>query len=338
MKWDNFEVAATAGLYWDYVLTSKDEIELIWFKGISPPTALFLVIRYWTLGSMTFNSIWLLGQPLNDLFCHVEFRKFLEISNLLEVYAVQLIHLFILYGMYGKSNYKRVILPLTCLWVVTVVTSLVVYSRIIWVNKVDPSIPMHCAMATRSSFYYVIWLPILIFEIVALILAVRKSAIELRSSRSLGPTQINAVLIRIMKDSVVYFSAVIAIFIANCLFWRFATMAILWAPLGPCTALIGSLGCRALLHIRQQAAISQQRHTDIVEGRMPSHMTFNLSGGGGRNEDVDDPDASLGLLEGDAIALPNTASPSVQEYSDLDTRVADALVRVIAEDEDHPLL
>jgi len=115
-------------------------------------------------------------------------------------------------------------------------------------------------------------------------------------------------------------------------------MAILWAPLGPCTALIGSLGCRALLHIRQQAAISQQRHTDIVEGRMPSHMTFNLSGGGGRNEDVDDPDASLGLLEGDAIALPNTASPSVQEYSDLDTRVADALVRVIAEDEDHPLL
>jgi hypothetical protein len=50
-------------------------------------------------------------------------------------------------------------------------------------------------------------LPVLIFEIAVLVLAVRKSGLELYSSKSLGQTDINMILRLILRDTVIYFLA-----------------------------------------------------------------------------------------------------------------------------------
>ena len=65
--------------------------------------------------------------PSHDYFAEIY-------SGLIEVFAVQLIHILIIYGMYGRGQYKRVILPLIGLWVVTTAAALATYSKVTWVK------------------------------------------------------------------------------------------------------------------------------------------------------------------------------------------------------------
>lgn len=129
-----------------------------------------------------------------------------------------------------------------------------------------------CSVIILHSFYTLVWLPALVFEIILCLLMLYK-AWKLHQSQGRI-----ALLDALIRDSIIYFLSIFAVLLINCLFWilspqNFFEVAVSWALAVPC-----AMGSRLLLNIREryfrdEAAVS-------TSGSLRAELDRRRSAGG----------------------------------------------------------
>jgi len=239
------QIAASIALAWDFGITFGDEVKYFWRRGTpSIPTLLFFVNRYWTLALMTVNCIALFKSQMENSFCDQSARRFLEIGTVLEVFIVQLIHQVRIYAIYGNT---RLAAAVFAFWLITVVGAIIAYTTTPWIYHNG------CEYSNQGRYYWIVWIPIIIFELAACALATYKSVTYLRRPHMMPGSGITRVIRAILRDSILYFVSITIIYTVNCVLWRFAPGSLVYVIMGPSNALIAILGNRMLFNIRKKA-------------------------------------------------------------------------------------
>jgi len=244
-------LAATSIGVYDYIVTFGQEVDLVWKSRWSIGKVLFFIMRYYTL---TFDLIYynyaIFSPNLTDKFC-LHWWRWGGGSGLLTFALAQLILQLRLYALYNRS--KKIL----ALMLGTFIAALAASSTLLGLSFVGSnSVPSHmipglpfCVPGGDLHLFYTFWIPLLISESLLCGLAVYRGIYLHRLHGSTFRSG-NRLVEFLIRDSVVYFLVVFAIYFGNTFVFIFAA-----EPIWECTAIFTValsyvLGNRLLLNVR----------------------------------------------------------------------------------------
>ncbi|KAL5487509.1 hypothetical protein ACEPAI_5617 [Sanghuangporus weigelae] len=273
-------------ILYDHLITFSDEVHLIWKSRWSAGKALFLISRYYNVFTVLFNSnsfIWLRWQAVSGIF----------------VYGLtEIILMLRLYAMYSSS--KRILLVLVVGFSSVLIAEIIILvlstkAQIGPVNA-DPSRQLDmatCILTDTWPLSYLYWIPFLAFESLLFALAlfkgfqsVRDHELELnaagfglgfcRKARRSGAGRAAKALEVLIRDSILYFFVIFAVFLANALAWMIDNGRIGEIPVGLAVALSTVMAQRLLLNIRENFE-KRRAGVDANASTAAASDTFALS-------------------------------------------------------------
>lgn len=160
-------------------------------------------------------------------------------------------------------NKKILAIMLTCFVASTTASAAImgtVLSRITaFAITLSPTIVV-CVPFDISPHFFAFWIPILAFESLLCGMALFKGYETFRSSSSifLSGKHLVGILIR---DSILYFVVMFAIYLTNLLFWSIARQTLLEVPIGFAVAFSCSMGNRLVFNVREMSTEIQRSRT-----------------------------------------------------------------------------
>jgi len=194
-----------------------------------------------------------LNKPPTVEFCEV-FRRWQTTSECIAVLGAEVVLIARIYAVY-RGN-KKLLAIVAGLFLVEIVSILLL------LDLDMPGEAPHlynsltgCHYSERPTFYFLCWIPALIFESIICFLMLYKAW------RAYVAKFSSPLLDFVVCDSVRYFLIVFAILLLNCLVWALAPrllseIAVGWAVSLPC-----ALGSRLLLNMRERGCIERASHS-----------------------------------------------------------------------------
>ncbi|KAF8526380.1 hypothetical protein JB92DRAFT_2872688 [Gautieria morchelliformis] len=235
--------AALAFLLYDHVLTFDTEIRLVWnYPGHRFGKGLFLFNRYF--GPFT-------------LILNISMYTWPSVSLKVEsvaILSVQCILMTRIYAVYVRN--RRSLLVLFGMMYVAESVGVLAIPDIAG----PPGISTGCYVGPQPPLYFLTWIPPLICESILCLLMLYKAWTKYKNNCD------SSLLRLIIRDSVLYFLTVFAIFLINCLVWALASQNYLQVALWWSVALPCSLGSRLMLNMRERIYVSEtaQRVSDFT--------------------------------------------------------------------------
>ncbi|KAJ7754592.1 hypothetical protein B0H16DRAFT_749462 [Mycena metata] len=216
-----FRERALCLFLWDYILTFPQEVHYFWSSRWSLIKCLFFLNRYLTLVLLAFTVFF-------DLYPTPDTETYFEVfSALVCAFLVEVIMQIRLHAMYGHD--KKLIFVISLLCIGELMTQVPNTSWTLpFCNNVIP------------NHFYPYWIAFMIFDTVVLLLVIRKAYhhYHVLPEQYWSNTGLMAILAR---DSVLYFSCNVVVFLGTTLLWRFgpqglATVANSWSLVVPSTS------------------------------------------------------------------------------------------------------
>ncbi|KAF8587131.1 hypothetical protein K439DRAFT_1550482 [Ramaria rubella] len=279
--------SATALFVYDYsiaVLTFPAEVQHFWRRGWSFITVLFLFVDVNLLGvekAHLSRNHSVDSATLPEVHLVAFYRTSVANRALISVVNSDLILLVRIYAAYERN--LRVLFLTSGLIATSTLTSLLI--NIIGVPKAlsRASLGISGCAANLPSFFFAVWIPLLIVETVLFFLMGYRAF-------KVFKTGTNSPLLRLLiRDSATYFLTIGSVVLTNCLIWaaaplEWAPFALSWEIVLPCI-----LGDRLLLNIRERSLkeplevsgndsivfINPRHGTD--ETSMPTAHSFSLN-------------------------------------------------------------
>ncbi|KAF8492880.1 hypothetical protein JB92DRAFT_3100265 [Gautieria morchelliformis] len=242
--------ASLAFLLYDHVLTFDTEIRLVWnYPGHTFGKGLFLFNRYF--GPFTLILyISMYTWPFVSLKVCTDYHWVEIVSEVIAIVTSQSILMTRLYAVYER-NIKLLVL-FGILFVAEFSGSLAVVD-----TGFPQSIPgppwiwAGCYVGPQPPLYFLTWIPPLICESILCFLMLYKAWTKYKNNCD------SSLLRLIIRDSVLYFLTMFAIFLINCLAWALASQNYLQVALWWSIALPCSLCSRLLLNMRERIYVSE---------------------------------------------------------------------------------
>ncbi|KAF9254445.1 hypothetical protein L218DRAFT_968146 [Marasmius fiardii PR-910] len=271
------ELMSSTLIIFDHLITLGDEIELIWGSSWSPGKLLFLINRYYTFASVIVNNYAVFASSHSNSFC-LRFFQWQGWTGLIACLISESILQMRLYALYSLN--RKVLIMMVGTFLLTSATAAaimgIVLSKLTAISMtLRPGLSV-CVPLTISSEFYSFWIPILTFETVLCCLALFRGYQTFRTSGS--PFQSGRKLVgMLIRDSVVYFLIMFAIYLINLLV--FATrLYFIEAAIGWSIALSCVLGNRVMLNVRKEIEHPQpQVHRSPYDTRNSTHDTNHTS-------------------------------------------------------------
>jgi len=250
---------------WEYIITLADEVDLFWsYKPrLCLPNILFVLNRFWTLGTI---ALYLANNVSTDetyTFCSVYVRHIVLNASAVQVALVDFILALRIWGMY--SNSRTILILLVGLGTVCGFSAIFLANWLHWITGVftfeDPiSLVATCELNPvqgRSPLWF-IWIPVITFEAYVFILAAIRFITHFRrdyNKQSFGYRLINI----LMRDSLVYFIVLMICYLANILIWEYGPGQFFSLPLGPTFALSSIIASKMLMNLRMEGKAHKDR-------------------------------------------------------------------------------
>ncbi|EJD50417.1 hypothetical protein AURDEDRAFT_160320 [Auricularia subglabra TFB-10046 SS5] len=258
------EVAGTALMIWDYLLTLHLEIELYWGSGISWNSALFYLNRYMVLVAQSLttyahistnvNYTEITWSKLTPLSCKFAIGVWLLGFGMAQVILTQIIIFVRVCALYhGRKVLHRLLLAflIGANIIATVVVALVAKrSR----GTADPYPGRkRCTVTTRYDFLWVYWIPILAYEATVCYLVGRKAYEYMKDWRKYGPQWTSGLIYIFMRDLIAYYILIFMLIVSNAVLFgnEDPSLAGIIQPLT--TVLLSLMGSRWLLNLREES-------------------------------------------------------------------------------------
>ncbi|EIN05812.1 hypothetical protein PUNSTDRAFT_137297 [Punctularia strigosozonata HHB-11173 SS5] len=270
------ELASSAIIVFDFVLTFGEEVDLVWTGAWSLGKALFFANRYYTLCTVAFNNYILFSDALSPGLCAV-WLHWQGWTGLIAVMLAEMILLLRLYALYHLD--KRVLgLMLAAFALATAASATImgaVLSRATAIVVTLPTTPramQTCAPAGVSPRFYTFWIPIIVFEALLCVLALGRGLHAYHVAHPPLPPPLGAkaeagaggrsrwwesgtkLVDVLVRDSVVYFVVMFATYLTNAMVWFLGSESALEVPIGFSVAFASVLGNRLCLSVRSLIA------------------------------------------------------------------------------------
>jgi len=251
--------SSLAFLLYDHVLTFDAEVELIWSQKLSFGKLLFIFNRYFTPFTLVFNIFVYTSYSVTIKFCE-GFHWWETTSEAIVVLTIEVILVARIYAVYDRNKKLLAVLAGCFLAEITATLGLVYRGLPHGIPRPYDQLT-GCYVSGQPAFYFLTWIPALIFETILCTLMLYKAWETYR----LGGDKASPLLRLIIRDSVLYFSIIFVALVVNCLIWALASANLLEVALGWAAALPCSLGCRLLLNMRQRTKGAVSSQTTIMD-------------------------------------------------------------------------
>jgi len=220
------QVAVAVAVAYDHALTFGREIEYIWRRSLSIVTVLYLLTRY--LG----DAVVIIGAYLcitDDASPNLCFRLFQVRAwgTLVYSWLTQCIMQLRIYAMYGRS--RRVLVLLLAAFLSEVLAIVVIIWRTIGptsklVVSDEPYPGKHlCSFSGINKNFTYLFIPVLCFEVLLFILAIRFSLGNMRNTKnghSASGLRVDSFMSILVRDSILYFFINLALCVVIMGLWR----------------------------------------------------------------------------------------------------------------------
>ncbi|KLO20768.1 hypothetical protein SCHPADRAFT_21269 [Schizopora paradoxa] len=258
------QLASLAIVFYDYILTFDDEINLVWRQSWSIGKALFFLNRYSGIFALAFNS------SISTIHCPIicfHWVRYQVGSSIIAFWLVDLILALRVWALWARS--KWLLLFLCLLFAATLGTSATlaaeVFRFITVMHRPGPFAP-GCFPMGFPKYTYAIAIPEISNSGVLLLLTLYRTVSTVRKGRRNAP-----LYFLVIKDGVLYYLCIMFILLMNA--FAFSSFAITAAASGLAVAIPCTFGSRILLNLRKQL-----RQTDQMgAGTAPTLDTMNFN-------------------------------------------------------------
>ncbi|KAJ7131507.1 hypothetical protein C8R43DRAFT_659575 [Mycena crocata] len=212
------QLASSAIIIFDHVITLDEEVELIWKSSWSMGKVLFVINRYYTLISVIINNYALFSPSLTDSVS-LRFFHWQGWTGLIACMIAEVILQMRLYALYFLN--KKVLALMVATFIVSSATSAVIMGTVLsGITAHAHPLPgtTFCVPVGVSDYFFAFWLPIIGFESLLCGLALYRGFQTFRASGSLFQSGRHLVAI-LIRDSVFYFLVMFATYFTNMLVW-----------------------------------------------------------------------------------------------------------------------
>ncbi|OCB88276.1 hypothetical protein A7U60_g4577 [Sanghuangporus baumii] len=271
-----FEVASLALLTYDYVLTLRTEVELVWRSRWSFGSVLFLLTRYTTFAGSILKIIY---SQRSDLFekhlCGTLYRSSIYVM-IGSVIMIEVIIVMRVYALWGRS--RRMLVCLVGLTSCTIVSTLVVFfisqEDNTWVENPIPRLGSCIFLSlnvANSLRVYGVFIALMIFQFVLIVLTLWKGIAQWRLMNR------RSHLLKIFyRDGIFYF---VSLSLANCLNIVYSKDAIIYL-IEPQRVVQSILATRMIINLREAHMINRQEGTpaDTLASFVQASVPASTSG------------------------------------------------------------
>ncbi|KAF5364926.1 hypothetical protein D9758_008185 [Tetrapyrgos nigripes] len=208
-----FDIAGSALMLWDYLLTFNDEVEYIWRQPKTRVTLLFTINRYLIFVQQVVTCYGHISNNVSLQLCIYMLGDFLVFSSVFSFLILDLIILLCVGAMY--SNSKKLLYPLLLLQLLCVGASIsvlvVIGAKSNGSVSLGPSIH-RCTRYTRFSLTFLFWIPVILYQSVTLSLVLKKLWDHLHNSQTSNP-----LMKMILKKIMVFLGVLLSLALINCI-------------------------------------------------------------------------------------------------------------------------
>ncbi|KAF4616415.1 hypothetical protein D9613_008244 [Agrocybe pediades] len=255
-------MASNTLVIYDHLITFDDEIELIWRRKCSLSSIIFLLNRYYVLGSMLFASYGMKTFTESNVYpdsfnlCSFQCftllmlptrRSILSLGRMDWSHRILQMRTFALYGL----NKRLLAVMMICYVSVLVSSGIILFKSLGATQIISIPIPggSFCGISNRVPGFYACWIPPLVYECLLCGLVIFRGVEELKITGSVfsrGQT-----LIRILiRDSALYLVGLAVVYLVILLFWTSERISLGEAPNGFAPTLSCILSSRVVLNVR----------------------------------------------------------------------------------------
>ncbi|KAF8189448.1 hypothetical protein K438DRAFT_1722086 [Mycena galopus ATCC 62051] len=280
------QLASSAIIIFDHIITLDEEVELIWKSPWSMGKALFVINRYYTLASVVINNYALFSSSLTDSFC-LRFFQWQGWTGLIACMIAEVILQMRLYALYLLN--KKVLALMVTTFILSSTTSAVIMGKVLHgISAHSQQIPgmTFCVPFGVPGYFFAFWIPIICFESLLCGLALYRGFQTFRASDSLYQSGRHLVAI-LIRDSVLYFLVMFATYFTNMLVWVSASSYLLEAPIAFSVALSCCLGNRMILNVRQVNREIEETKDDSAKRVQQARSSFFSGPSEGQLSDIE---------------------------------------------------
>ncbi|THH14047.1 hypothetical protein EW146_g6240 [Bondarzewia mesenterica] len=219
----------------------------------------FTLNRYLNLFSRIFNTtMYFLPKPSHKIWdgsfhnsCYYWIGYFETGTGSAALFIADIVLVIRLWAIYGKN--RVLLVGMMSLLLLTAISSVAVVGvqsqNVVGSKEPIPGIHM-CIVLSKVNILYAYWIPVVIFEGVAFLLAAYK---VLQYPKNQGGVWKGTLMVQlIFRDSCIYFTLMFIISLTNAMIYRFGRPGLYDVATGPSTALFSIIITRMLINLRKQ--------------------------------------------------------------------------------------
>ncbi|TFK39885.1 hypothetical protein BDQ12DRAFT_681408 [Crucibulum laeve] len=254
---------ATALTLYDHVLTVSDEVEYIWKKKWSLPTLLYFITRYSADLLLVLTMAAFFNPQISQNSCFI-FIRFQGWSSSLLYFSMQGILLIKLMALYNEDERTKRFLIFAYVLQLLLASGVNLYGNILYFQADIEPFPgiHHCTPTGVPPWFPVWWLPMILFDATLFVFALR---IGIKHQREVQPLRRDSIIEIIVRDSILYYLAVLSINGVNALMWLALKGLTYEIPQGFSIAAVCVLGCRMVINLRKASKDSKMGGSELQE-------------------------------------------------------------------------
>ncbi|KAF8902287.1 hypothetical protein CPB84DRAFT_1776394 [Gymnopilus junonius] len=263
----NARLASLAIVFYDYLITFDREVDLIWKSEWYFPKVIFLMNRYYAIASAIFSYYIFFGSQLSSKLC-LHYYLWEGWTGLIACMLAETILQMRIYGLYRQDKFivrLMVFLFIACSTAAAITMGISL--RGVKTFPIDIPNGQFC-FGIALPHLFAFWIPVLSFEIflcsLALLHGYEYYRSENRSLLSFGTFYQNRLSDIIVRDSIIYFFTIGAVYLTCLIVWIINQNALVEAPAGFSIALSSVLGSRLILNLREAHVQHPTRFSSTV--------------------------------------------------------------------------
>ncbi|KIJ53735.1 hypothetical protein M422DRAFT_241979 [Sphaerobolus stellatus SS14] len=266
-------LAASAFLFWDQLITMREEIELIWCTKWSLVTIVFFISRYVTFTIRAIELVFytnvshLLHPSVTGCFIWIWFEA---LSGHTVISTVEILMMMRIYAFYGRN--KNLLIFLFALFTIEHAISLYFLAKTvphfqIFLNTLPPSLRVSvCIVGKIPDIFTNYWIPCLAFQFILFVLLIAKF-FHTKWNTTLSTPHLLAIFVR---DGAWAFALIFAALLWAAAAFKSSTqegdIALTWLY-----SVLGFTGSRLILNLRSAA-----RERAWMSGNMGQLYVINM--------------------------------------------------------------
>ncbi|KAJ7734994.1 hypothetical protein B0H16DRAFT_134691 [Mycena metata] len=256
------QLASSAIIIFDHLITLDGEVELIWKSSWSMGKVFFVINRYYTLLSVIVNNYALFSPTLTDAVS-LRFFHWQGWTGLIACMIAEVILQMRLYALYFLN--KKVLALMVATFIISSASSAAIMATVLrGITATAHPLPgtTFCVPIGVPSYFFAFWLPIILFESLLCGLALFRGIQTFRASGSVFQSGKHLVAI-LIRDSALYFLMMFATYFTNMLVWASASTNFLEIPIAFSVAFSCCLGNRMIFNVREiHREMKESRRTE----------------------------------------------------------------------------